>query len=171
MINTNELLYVVDEFDTPLAPKTRREAFEKGFWRRTAQVWVLNKQGQLLCQKRSSKKDLGPGLWEVTVGGHIGHQDNYFTGAAREVCEETGLPVKPSDLNFVKIYRDDKMREFRGIFYYITDAKLHHITPEEEEVDKVKFLNLKTVKNYLLYKKHQNWISPGYEREMFSILS
>lgn len=130
-------------------------------------MWVINQENQLLCQKRSMKKDMGAGKWEVTVGGHIGPQDNYFTGAVREVREETGLPIAPKDLELVKIYKDHAFREFRGVFVHRTNATLEYIRNEEDEVDEVRFLNLATVKNYLLYKKHKNWISPGYEKEMF----
>lgn len=170
MINSNELLYVVDEYDSPLKPLPRHEVFRLGHFRRTAHVWVVNGKGQLLCQKRSLKKDTGAGKWEAIVGGHIGPADNYFTGAAREVREETGLPLLPSDLELVKIYKDYETREFRGVFIHKTEASIKHIIREEDEVDEVKFLDLSTVKNYLLYKKQENWIRPGYEREMFARL-
>lgn len=171
MINNKELLCVVDEYDIPQTPQTREEVFAKGLWRRTSHVWVINEKKQILCQRRSLKKDRGAGKWEVIVGGHIGPDDNYFTGAVREVREETGLPVSISDLNLVKIYKSHEHKEYRGVFYYKTTAELHHIQKEEDEVEEVKFLDIKTVRNYLLYKKHENWISPGYEREMFSLLN
>jgi isopentenyl-diphosphate delta-isomerase len=170
LINSNELLCVVDEFDTPLTPLPRHIVFAGGHWRRTAHVWVLNGQNQVLCQRRSLKKDRGAGKWEITVGGHIGPHDNYFTGAVREVREETGLPVTASDLSLVKIYKDHEQKEYRGIFYWKADIALNEVRREEDEVEEVKFLDLKTVRNYLLYKKHHNWISPGYEREMFPLL-
>jgi len=171
IVNKNELLCVVDEYDTPLTPRPRHEVFKKGFYRRTVHVWLINDKGQLLCQKRSMKKDTGAGKWEVTVAGHIGPTDNYFTGAAREVREETGLPITVNDLQLVKIYKDHETREYRGVFYCKWNAKPHHIKKEEDEVEEVKFLSIKTLKHYLLYKKHPKWISPGYEREMFSLLS
>ena len=124
MINTEELLFVVDEFDMPLKPKTRKQVFKEGLWRRTAHVWVINDQKQLLCQRRSMLKDLGPGLWEPAVAGHIGPTDNYFTGATRELFEETGIEVNPTDLNLFKIYRDPRFKEYRGIFYYKWNGKI-----------------------------------------------
>ncbi|QQS38829.1 NUDIX domain-containing protein [Candidatus Woesebacteria bacterium] len=171
MINKNELLCVVDEYDTPQKPLPRHEVFSNDYWRRTAHVWVLNDKNQVLCQQRSFKKDNGAGKWEVIVGGHIGPDDNYFTGAVREVQEETGLPVNVSDLQLVKIYKANEYKEYRAVFYWKTDFQLHEIVREEDEVEAVKFLDLKTVRNYLLYKKHEDWISPGYEKEMFSILN
>lgn len=170
MVNENELLCVVDEFDVPMAPKPRHEVFKNGFWRRTVHVWLLNHENQILCQKRSMKKSTGAGKWEVTVGGHIGPDDNYFSGAVREVREETGLPITADDLNLIKIYKDQETREYRGVFYCKLKVNSKQIIKEDDEVDEVKFLNLKTLKQYLLYKKFSNWISPGYEREIFKLL-
>src|SRR5688572_29902322 len=117
MVNKDELLYVVDEHDMPITPVSRHVAFKKGLWRRTAQVWIVNSRKQILCQRRSLKKDMSPGMWEATVAGHLSPGDNYFTGAAREVREETGLPIEAHHLQLLKIYKDHEFHEYRGIFY------------------------------------------------------
>jgi len=168
MVNKDELLYVVDEHDVPMKPVSRHIAFKKGLWRRTAQVWIVNSKGQVLCQKRSLKKDLGPGLWEATVAGHLSPGDNYFTGAAREVREETGLPIEAHHLELLKIYKDHKFREYRGIFYCKWDVNLDELVIEEDEVAEVKLVDLSMVKKHM--QKSDSWISPGYEKEMFSTL-
>src|SRR5258708_529058 len=171
MINTEELLFVVDEFDTPLKPEPRHKVFKKGLWRRTAHVWIINDKKQILCQKRSLQKDSSPGMWETAVVGHISPGDNYFTGAVRELFEETGIEVSPNDLNLFKIYKDHKFKEYRGIFFYKWNGKLHEIKSEKEEVDEVKFVNLDTLKKYVLYQKHSKYFYSGYEKELLSHLS
>ncbi len=168
MVNKDELLCVVDEHDTPIEPVSRLEAFQKGYWRRTVQVWIVNDKKQILCQKRSLKKDLGPGLWEATVGGHLGPGDNYFTGAVREVREETGLPIEAHHLELLKIYKDHTSREYRGIFYCKWNTDLKELIIEEDEVEEVKLIKLPTLKKYM--KQLDSWIAPGYEKEMFSTL-
>ena len=170
MINSNELLYVVDEYDTPMTPMTRHEAFKKGFFRRTAHVWIINSKREVLCQQRSLKKDMAPGKWEPSVAGHLSPDDNYFTGAAREVFEETGLPIEAHHLNLVKIYKDHEFKEYRGVFVCKWDAELHEITSEEDEVSAVKFVKLQTLKKYLRDKNNTNWIKPSYVKDMFSVL-
>lgn len=171
MINSDELLYVVDEFDEKLTPQPRHKVFKKGLWRRTAHVWIFNDKKQILCQRRSLKKDMSPGMWEPSVAGHLGPDDNYFTGAIREAYEETGLSINPKDLHLLKIYKDHERKEYRGIFYCNLNIKTHEIKIEEDEVEEVKLVHLKTLKNNLLYKKSDAWISHGYEREMFTALS
>ncbi|HKB88064.1 MAG TPA: NUDIX domain-containing protein [Patescibacteria group bacterium] len=169
MVNSDELLCVVDEYDNPIQPRPRHEVFKKGHWRRTAHVWIINSKNQVLCQQRSLKKDMSPGMWEAAVSGHLSPGDDYFSGAVREVEEETGLKIKKSDLNLIKIYKDHKSREYRGIFYCKLDVKTHQIKSEADEVEKVKLIHFRTVKKYL--KSHPSWISDDYQSEVLSIFS
>lgn len=173
MINNEELLAVVDKYDNLLEPMPRHEAFAKGHYRRTAHVWIINEKQEILCQKRSMKKDQSPGMWEPAIAGHIGPHDNYFTGALREVREETGLPVELEDLRLVKIYRDDERLEYCAVFYCIWNAEEHEILSEEDEVERVRLVHTKTLKRHLLYNKsnESKWIKPQYAKEMFSALS
>ena len=110
-------------------------------------------------------------MWEATVAGHIGPDDDYFSGAVREVREETGLPISKEDLQLVKIYRDDIRLEYCAVFYCNWNAQMQEIVSEEAEVEAVKFVHTKTLKRNLLYRKSTKWITPSYAKEMFSVLS
>lgn len=171
MVNNEELLCVVDKYDTPLTPMPRHEAFAKGHYRRTAHVWIRNSKNQILCQKRSMKKDQSPGMWEPSVAGHIGPDGNYFTGAIREVHEETGLiGITAEHLKLVKIYRDDARLEYCAVFYCDWDVEEHHVTIEEDEVERVKLIDARKLKRNLVYKKSNKWVKPQYIKEMFAAL-
>ena len=170
MINSNELLYVVDEYDMPLEPRPRHEAIKNGHWHRAVHVWIVNDKNQVLCQKRSLLKDMGPGKWEPTVSGHLGPDDNYFTGAVREIKEETGLTVDPKDLQLLKIYKNHDFKEYRGIFFCKSEAELHHIQMEPDEVSEVKFIDIDVLKSQLLEQESEEWIQPEYAAEMFLAL-
>src|SRR5581483_7577210 len=102
MINPQELLTVVDEHDNPLTPLPRKEVHAKGLWHRTAGIWVVNTNGQILCQKRSLKKDVHPGLWEAFFGGHVLSGVEYLDSAAREMEEELGIKIDKKNLHFYK---------------------------------------------------------------------
>lgn len=168
MINSREMLCIVDEHDVPVTPVERKEAFKKGLWRRTAHVWIINDKNQVLCQRRSLKKDLSPGMWEPAVAGHLSPGDNYFTGAVREVREETGLPIEAHHLELVKIYKDHKSREYRAIFVCKWNTDLNKIESEEDEVMDVKSLSINTLKRYI--KNSESWINHGYEKEIFALI-
>jgi len=59
---------------------------------------VFNKQGDLLLQKRSMSKDIGPGKWDTSVGGHVNPGEDVYSAAVREMDEELGIVL--SDLQF-----------------------------------------------------------------------
>jgi isopentenyl-diphosphate Delta-isomerase len=118
VINKDEMLFVVDKNNNPLEPKPRSEVHSKGYWHRTAHVWILNFKNQLLCQKRSLLKDSNPGFWEPFFGGHLAPGVEYLDGAIEELNEELGLNIKKDQLKLFKIYKEqgDKPSEFQGVF-------------------------------------------------------
>ncbi len=98
-INEPEMLVVVDEDDQVVRQASRAEIHAKGLWHRSAHVLVVNREGQVLLQQRSMKKDLNPGRWTSSASGHVDADDaSYQVAARREFEEELGLPA------------DDKLR-------------------------------------------------------------
>ena len=59
-------------------------------------VLVFNDAGNLLLQKRSMNKDVAPGKWDTSVGGHVSPGEDLKTAALREMKEELG--VIPEDI-------------------------------------------------------------------------
>jgi len=93
MINSEELLYVVDENNHFLGPQIRSIAHQNRLWHRTTGIWVINNKGQILCQKRSFKKDIKPGFWEAFFGGHLAPGEDYLHNAVQESSEELGITI------------------------------------------------------------------------------
>jgi isopentenyldiphosphate isomerase len=46
-------------------------------------------------QKRSKNKDIQPGKWDTSVGGHLRPGENSEAGARRELNEELGIAAPP----------------------------------------------------------------------------
>ncbi|MFH0878380.1 MAG: NUDIX domain-containing protein, partial [Lentisphaerota bacterium] len=65
-------------------------------------VLVYDRQGSLFLQKRSMRKDIQPGKWDTSVGGHFQPGESPEAAARREMTEELG--VSPEHLNFVRQY-------------------------------------------------------------------
>lgn len=61
---------------------------------RAFSVFIFNKNGELLLQKRSNKKKTWPGIWSNSCCGHPSLNENNIKAAKRRVKEELGLKIK-----------------------------------------------------------------------------
>ena len=68
---------------------TKSHIHKKGLYHATVHVWIFSEKGNVLIQKRSTKKKLNPGVWDVSVAGHIEYKEEIKAAAIRETIEET----------------------------------------------------------------------------------
>lgn len=52
---------------------------------------VFNGRGELFLQKRSEYKDIQPGKWDTSVGGHVDYGEEVMDALVREAGEELGI--------------------------------------------------------------------------------
>ena len=81
-----ELVDRVDVNDNIIGKTTKEEAHKNAYIHRVAAVFCFNPEGKLLVQHR--KKD---GLFDNSVGGHVGQGESYEAAAEREMKEELGI--------------------------------------------------------------------------------
>jgi 16S rRNA (adenine1518-N6/adenine1519-N6)-dimethyltransferase len=86
-----EIFDVVDADDQVVGQATRREVHEKNLLHRAVHVFVVNRHGEVLLQKRSRFKDAHPGVWDSSVAGHLDAGESYDSAAVRELEEEMGI--------------------------------------------------------------------------------
>jgi len=92
MNTPEEWFEVVDEHGQVLRLATRRECHtNRALRHRVAHVLVWDTQHRLYLQKRSFQKDIQPGKWDTSVGGHLHPGEDPAIGARRELGEELGL--------------------------------------------------------------------------------
>ena len=87
----DEVFDVVDENDQVTGRATRAEVHANGLLHRAVHVFVFNRRGDLLLQKRSHLKDAHPGVWDSSVSGHLDAGEDYGAAAIRELAEEMGI--------------------------------------------------------------------------------
>ena len=91
---SEELFEIVDESGRVigLAPRSRCHG-DPSLAHRSVHVFVFNARGDIYLQKRSSHKDVQPGKWDTSVGGHLAPGESYLLAAARELTEELGVAL------------------------------------------------------------------------------
>lgn len=172
MINPHELLYIVDENNNPVKPQPRSVAHKKGLWHRTTGIWVINKKKQILCQKRSLKKDIKPGYWEAFFGGHLAPDEEYLESAVNECNEEMGLTIASDQLIQYKNFKGDKPKhkEFQQVFALVLDKKIQELHFEKEEIDEIAWIDFFVVKKILLDPQVTDWVQKPWDNDILTWL-
>ena len=93
-----EWLVLVDDNDKELGLDTR-ENCHKGMGRRHRAfvVFLYDKDGRMLLQRRSMKKKLWPAFWDVSVTSHVYKGETYEGAGIRRSMQELGVDVKKLD--------------------------------------------------------------------------
>src|SRR4030043_1960213 len=92
MSEQEELLEVVDHEGKIISilPRTHIHG-NPSLIHRVVHVLIFNTEGKLLLQKRSLNKDVAPGKWDTSVGGHVNLGEDPLSAANREMREELGI--------------------------------------------------------------------------------
>ncbi len=171
MVIKKELLLTVDENNQPIKPLPRDIVHKNGNWHRCSHIWIINNQKQILCQQRSIRKDINPGIWDPFFGGHLTPQQEYLEGALRELHEEVGISAREIDLTLYEIYKCLPTKEFQAVFYTIWNGDLNQLELEKEEVACVKWFPVKELQHIIIFKHDPQWSYFGYEEQLITSLA
>ena len=127
-------LNIVDEDDNIIGEDSRENVHRKGLLHREVHVWIYNKKGEILFQKRSMTKDTYPGLLDASVGGHVELNDNYDEAAIRELEEETGIKANKSDLTYITEIRKKSYDKITGMTNNVIRAVYVYEYDNEQEI-------------------------------------
>lgn len=154
-----ELFEIVDGNGNVIGTAPRNKCHgEPSLVHRAAHVLVFNTDGRLLLQLRSKDKDIQPGKWDTSVGGHLGVGETYEVAAAREMEEELG--IKGAKLQYLYDYPLRNAIESENIrsFYIVYDGAVKH---QPEEIDEVRWWDIRDVHNSL----GSGIFTPNFEEE------
>ena len=150
----------------------KSEAHKNGWFHATVHIWLFTSDKKILLQKRALTKKVFPGIWDISVAGHIGAGEEVLEGAKREVFEEIGLILEDKD--FIKIgTRIHQVNHENGIqdnehhHVFIAELKtpISELTMQPEEVAGLELWDLKVLKetknleNVLLPRFHEYYVS------------
>jgi len=82
---------LVDKKDNEIGIEEKIKAHRKGKLHRSFSIFLFNKKGELLLQKRAKSKYHSPGLWSNTCCSHPRPGQNLKKEAKRRLKEEMGI--------------------------------------------------------------------------------
>ena len=119
---------------------------------------VFNNAGSLFLQKRAMTKDIQPGKWDTSVGGHVSPGENIHDALIRESNEELGLKdISPVFLRKY-VWESTRERELVNSFSVKTDQKP---VINQDELDDGRFWSLDEIKGSM----GKNIFTPNFEYE------
>ena len=159
-----ELLDVLDENGELTGEKEERSIIhEKNLWHIHVGIWIMNKKGELLFQKRSPLKKVNPNKWTRT-GGHVDSGETALEGIQRETAEEIGVTIPLEQIELIDIEKQPKERgkHFTYNYFAFVNYGLEDYTMQPEEVCDLKYITIEEMEN-IYYIKDENYTFAGWE--------
>ena len=146
----------------------KSEAHKNGWFHATVHIWLFTSDKKILLQKRALTKKVFPGIWDISVAGHIGAGEEILEAAKREIFEEIGLELEEKDLIKIgtrihQVIHENGIQDNEHHHIFIAELKVpvSALTMQEEEVAGLKLWNLtvlkqtKNLENVLLPRFHE----------------
>jgi isopentenyldiphosphate isomerase len=111
-------------------------------------VLVFDPQGRLILQKRPMTKDVAPGKWDTSVGGHVSSGESLELSMEREMAEELGIPASSAKPSFLYQYIHGNDYESELVHTYACHFA-GEIKFDQTEIDAVKAFSLEDIRNNL----------------------
>jgi isopentenyl-diphosphate delta-isomerase type 1 len=113
---------------------------------RVVHVLVFDCRGRLLLQKRSLHKDVAPGKWDTSVGGHVNPGEDIGDAALREAKEELGINRVELRFLYRYLFSNRIESELVSTFSCIYEGEIHF---NSAEIDEVRYWTLQDIRDNL----------------------
>lgn len=151
---------VINQDDVVIGQASRSEVHgNPELLHRVAHVLVFNDNGELYLQKRGLNKDVQPGKWDTSVGGHIDAGEDYHSGALREMREELGIELPEVEFLYKYVHSNEYESEMVSTFRCIWNRE---ITLNPEEIEKGGFWSLEKIERH----KYKGIFTPNFLEEL-----
>ena len=159
MDNLEEKFPLVDEEGRVIGSATRGECHNGSrLLHPVVHLHVFNSAGDIYLQKRPEWKDIQPGKWDTSVGGHMDYGETPEQALRREVNEELGITDFVPE--FVDKYVFDSKRE-RELVYVNRTTYDGPVRPSAEELDGGRFWTMQEIKEAM----GKEILTPNFESE------
>lgn len=121
-------------------------------------IYIYNENKEFLIQRRSWKKKVNSGKWDIT-GGAVKAGETSKEAAIRETREEIGLEIPRERLKF--IHRHVSIKHIVDIYFVKLDFSIKDCKLQEEEVAEVKLVPLENLVDVLHRSDFQDTVYNG----------
>ena len=164
-MDADEYLEIVNEEGETIGHAQRSEIHgNPSLVHKVVHVLVFNKKGELLLQKRSQNKDVAPGKWDTSVGGHVESGEDLLSSCKREMQEELGINDYEPEYLYSYIHRNSYESELVSTYRCMYDGE---ITYNRFEIEDIRFWNMQEIKEAL----GQRIFSDNFEDEFRNYFS
>ena len=141
--DASERVILVDEADCPIGEDAKLATHLKGRLHRAFSVFLFDRQGRTLLQKRADVKYHSRGKWANACCGHPRPGEDILDAARRRTFEELGIDVELG-YGFQARYRaelDGGMVE-NELVHVFSGMAVSTLDPHPDEVSNTHFINL-----------------------------
>lgn len=157
--NKEEMFPIVDEQGNIIGAASRGECHSGSkLLHPVVHLHVFNSEGELYLQKRPEWKDIQPGKWDTSVGGHVDLGESVEIALKREANEELGITEFTPESMTHYVFESARERELVFVHRTVYDGK---VTPSEE-LDGGRFWTVKEIKENL----GKGIFTPNFEQEL-----
>jgi len=160
-----EWVPLVDENGNITGKATRQSVHSgPGMLHPVVHLHIINSKGEIYLQKRSSHKDIQPGKWDTSVGGHVDLGETIDQALFRETAEEINITgIRPLPLARYKWETD---RESELVFSF---TALYNAMPvfNKKEIDNGRFWSINEIKKNI----GTGIFTPNFENEFPLLLN
>jgi len=153
-----EYFDIIDSSGKIIGKSSREECHsDKSLAHRVVHVLVFNSKGELFLQKRSMNKDIQPGKWDTSVGGHLHFGETFEQAVCREMKEELGIIAPVKYLYDYWMYSQVETEYVRT--YMCIYDKTFNFDPDE--IDEGRFWNREEIEKNI----GKSIFTPNFEQE------
>lgn len=160
--NKDEMLPLVDENGVIIGAATRGECHNGSkILHPVVHLHVFNSNGELYLQKRPEWKDIQPGKWDTSVGGHIDLGENVEMALKREVNEELGITEFTPQIIESYVFESKVEKELVYVHKTVYDGEVK----PSDELNGGKFWTLDEIRESI----GKEILTPNFEQEFIRL--
>jgi isopentenyldiphosphate isomerase len=125
---------------------------------------LFNTSDELFLQKRAITKDIQPGKWDTSVGGHVSPEESIEEALAREVQEELGLTNYSPLFLSRYVWNSPREKELVNSFSAVSDEIP---VVNKDEIEEGRYWTLAEIRKHI----GKGIFTPNFEHEFLMLFS